>query len=200
MKQAGFIVQAAVTAALFLSGCAASGSGPGAAGPQFQPAKAKSYKIETKTATERAVGKCVGVMTFSALAGAVIGQAAGRDARSGAVVGAVIGSGACAAFLELAAEEDQRRLRLMQQEAVAKSASQTQSFQTSKGVKATVRTSVEDAPEVAQVAVVGQGKSSQRVTACRYAAQEVSVGAESVSAPRQLWCRLETGDWTPLQQ
>lgn len=200
MKSVGKVVLVAFATMALLSGCASTGATSASAVSNVATAKSRIYQVEAKTATQRAVGKCVASVAFGAIAGAIIGQAAGKNARGGAAAGALLGAGACTVFLELAAEEDQERLRQMERDAVAGSSGETATFRTQTGATATVQTRVQDAPEVAEQASVRSGSDKQAVTACRYASQDVSVGGQSTSTPRQLWCRLETGDWAPLTQ
>jgi hypothetical protein len=151
-----------------------------------------------KTAMQRAVANCFMTVGLGAVAGAVIGAAFGRNnAGAGAIVGAGVGAGACAALVKVAAAEDQAHMRDLERQAVAANVSQTQAFTTTRGSYAQVTTVVTAAPlpppKPAQVA-----SASQTFTDCRYSSQSIQVDMQSANVDKQLWCRVETGDWQPV--
>ena len=163
---------------------------------------AKALKVSQKTATQQAVGKCIASVTFGVIVGGILGQATSRNPAGGAAAGGLIGAGACAVFLQLAAEEDQARMRALEQEAVAANTSQTRSFTTKTGYVAQVQTVVVEAPgkPVVKVAEAKTPAADPEFTTCRYASTKVTIGTQSNEAGRQLWCRVDTGDWQPIDE
>lgn len=155
-----------------------------------------------QTAVQKAISKCVLTVGGGALLGALIG-----DSKKSAVGGALIGAGACAVFLEVASREDQARLAAAELAALKASRSNSRSFKTKSGKKATVRTKVKSAPVPQKTAQAGKitasvaskTSSAPSYTACRYAQQTISVEGKTSSAPQQLWCRVSTGDWQAVK-
>lgn len=162
-----------------LSGCLAPVGAPGTPRPVAQ------------TAVQKAIGKCVLTVGGGAILGALIGG--GRD---GAVAGAVVGGAACAVFLQVASKEDQARLAAAEKAALKANRSTTRSFETSSGKKAVVKTKVQAAPTPkAPAKTASVVTKAPKFTACRYATQTITVDGQSSAAPKQLWCRVDTGDW-----
>lgn len=179
-----------------LAACSTAGAGRGSL--VTNASAPVGVKVSQQTATQKAVGKCIASVGFGVVVGGILGHIAGRNAGGGAVLGGVVGAGACAVFLELAAEEDQARMRALELEAIAANASQTRTFQTTKGTTATVKTVVVEAP-VPPIKTASVAQPAPTVTTCRYSQVEASVGGQTSSAERQLWCRLDTGDWQPME-
>jgi surface antigen len=187
---------AAAALASMLSACAGAAVSPTGA-PTVQ------------TATDRAIGQCVATVA----GGAIIGALIGKDRKSGALIGAGIGAGACAVLLQVASREDKARIAAAEQEALRANASRTVSFQTTSGKQATVSTRVasvkppkRSAPVVAAAPstptavarpapVVTAAAAEPSYTACRYATQTITVDGQSSDESKQLWCRVDTGDW-----
>ncbi|WP_310622311.1 hypothetical protein [Flexibacterium corallicola] len=162
-----------------------------------------------KTATQKAIGKCVASMVITTGVGALVGAAVGRSGSSagrGALAGAAVGVGSCAVLIHVAAAEDRKRLEDAERKAVQLNHSSTSKIKTSSGTHVTVQTKVTKAP----VPVTRPGNNTPvsekqetatpQFTACRYAEQKVSVQGKSASSGKQLWCRMETGDWHPINQ
>lgn len=194
----------AISFTAILSGCADTTGGTNRPGATQQ------------TATERAIGKCVVAVGGGALLGALIG-----DSKKDALIGAGIGATACAVMLQVASREDKARLAAAEQAALRANRAATQSFTTTGGKQATVRTSVkatsvpnslrasskpasvrtsakpaakpEAAPVQAKPSV--QAAAEPNYTACRYTSQTISIEGQSSATPQQLWCRVDTGDW-----
>lgn len=160
-----------LSAIIFLSGCA---SGPGS------------------TAMDRAITKCVLSIGAGAALGAVIGSQAG-SAGKGAAIGGAVGAGACAIFIKLANDEDRARIRALEEQAIRQNQSRVQSFQSKDGSQVTVQTRVSEAPVPKSSA-----NTEPEYTACRYSEQTVSLEGQSARVEPQLWCRLEPGDWQPV--
>jgi hypothetical protein len=161
---------------VFLSGCATTS---GAGGMQ--------------TATDRAIRNCMFSVAGGAILGAVIGNNTGSgSAGRGAAAGALAGAGACAVFLAVANERDRARMRELEFAALNANQNSRGSFTNTRGEQVNVSTMVEEAP----VRASAQGPD---YTACRYSSQTIEVsGAGSAAPGQQLWCRLDTGDWEPV--
>ncbi|WP_104840512.1 hypothetical protein [Sinorhizobium fredii] len=108
--------------------------------------------------------------------------------------------------MQVAAAEDRARIRNAEQDAIAANSSRTTRFSNQSGKNVAVTTSVSSAPiptsrKIADLsgtpAKVASDSKSQ-FTACRYSQQTVSVDGQSAGGGRQLWCRLDTGDWKPI--
>lgn len=167
-----------VTMSVFLSGCLdATNLG-------------SAQRPSTKTATDRAIGKCVVAVGGGALIGALVG-----DSKKAALIGAGLGAAACGVMIEVASREDKARLAAAEQAALRADAAATQSFTTTSGKRATVRTSVRPAAKPVPTPDAASATTKPNYTACRYTAQTISVEGNSTTAPRQLWCRVDTGDW-----
>lgn len=157
----------------------------------------------TRTAMDRAIGECVASVVISAGIGALAGAALnGRGgAGRGAIIGGVAGVGACAVLMQVAAAEDRARVREAELAAIKSNSSRTTSFANKSGKKVAVTTSVATAP-VPKSRPTASGtttaKAKPEFTACRYSQQTVSVEGQSASSQKQLWCRLNTGDWKPI--
>lgn len=181
-------VASVVVMATILSGCTTTGGGAGFA---------------TQTAMDRAIGQCVAGVIISAGIGALAGAAidGNRGAGRGAIIGGVAGVGACAVLMQVAAAEDRARVREAERNAVAANSSRTTSFSNKSGKTVAVRTNVSNAP-VPQAKPSGSptavAKAEPKFTACRYSEQTVSVDGQSASGGKQLWCRLDTGDWKAI--
>lgn len=170
-----------------LSGCTATGGA--------------GYGVSQQTATQRAIAQCVAVVGVGAIAGALIGSASGRrSAGSGAFIGAGVGAGACAVLLQLAAREDQERIRELERQAIAANSARSTTFQTRSGARARVRTVVREAPvpTPAPAREASSQPSSVTFTACRYSETTADVNGQSAQGGRQLWCRTNVGDWQPV--
>jgi hypothetical protein len=163
----------------------------------------------TETATERAIGQCAASLIISAGVGAIIGAAIGGSdtAGQGALIGAAVGAGACAVLLQVAAEEDKQQLRAAERAAVLANASRSTTIRTKSGKAARVSTKVTPAP-VPRAAPAQQTAAATpdaapppppNFTTCRYAEQTISVDGSSAEGGKQLWCRLDTGDWQPIR-
>jgi hypothetical protein len=163
----------------------------------------------SQTATDRAIGQCVASVVISAGLGALAGAAinGGRGAGTGAIVGGAVGVGACAVLMQVAAAEDRARVREAEQEAIAANSTQTKRFSNNSGRNVAVTTSVSSAPiptpkKKAATAGATPAKAAAdekpQFTACRYSQQTVSVDGQSANGGKQLWCRLDTGDWKPI--
>jgi hypothetical protein len=180
-------IGAIMISATALSGCTTTGGGMGFA---------------TQTAMDRAIGQCVASVVISAGFGALAGAAI--DGRSGAGRGAVIGGlagvGACAVLVQVAAAEDRVRVREAERAAIAENASRTTNFSNQSGKRVAVKTSVTNAPvpKSRPASTTEIAKAEPKFTACRYSQQTVSVEGQSASGGKQLWCRLDTGDWKPI--
>ncbi|WHA43994.1 hypothetical protein [Agrobacterium larrymoorei] len=156
---------------------------------------------------DRAIGQCVASVVISAGIGALAGAAigGGRSAGRGALVGGAVGVGACAVLMQIAAAEDRARIRQEEENAVAANASRTSSFSSKNGKHVAVTTKVTNAP-VPTPRATGTTSSTEKkeaaakpqFTACRYAEQTVNVEGQAADGGRQLWCRLDTGDWKPI--
>ncbi|MBB4953896.1 hypothetical protein H4S14_001956 [Agrobacterium vitis] len=174
-----------VIMATTLSGCVTTGGGAGFA---------------TQTAMDKAIGQCVASVVISAGIGALAGAALGgnKGAGRGAVIGGVAGVGACAVLMQVAAAEDRARVRDAERNAVAANSSSTTSFSNKSGKTVVVRTSVSNAPVPKAkpgVSSTAVANAEPKFTACRYSEPTVNVDGQSASGGKQLWCRLNTGDW-----
>lgn len=157
--------------------------------------------ISQQTATQRAIAQCIAVVGVGAVAGAIIGNSSGRrSAGSGALIGAGIGAGACAVLLQLAAREDQERIRELERQAVAANRPRSTSFQTKSGARANVRTVVRTAPTPRPSPRRDASSQSSSVvfTDCRFSETTAEVNGQSAQGGRQLWCRTDVGDWQPV--
>ncbi len=162
----------------------------------------------SQTATDKAIGQCVASVVISAGIGALVGAAidGGNGAGRGAIIGGVAGVGACAVLIQVAAAEDRARVRTAERDAIAQNASGTTRFSNKSGKDVAVTTSVSNAPIPAPRKTTTSSATPAKVavetkpqfTACRYAQQTVSVEGQSAGGGRQLWCRLDTGDWKPI--
>lgn len=181
-------VASMVIIATTLSGCTTTGGGAGFA---------------TRTAMDQAIGQCVASVVISAGIGALAGASidGNRGAGRGAIIGGVAGVGTCAVLMQVAAAEDRTRVREAERNAVAANSSRTTSFSNKSGKRVAVRTSVSVAP-VPKAKPSGSSaagaKADPKFTACRYSKQTVSVDGQSASGGKQLWCRLDTGDWKAM--
>ena len=177
----------AICAAAIISGCTAVGpggeNGSAGTGPGQQ------------TASQRAIGQCVAMVGFGAIAGAVIGSASGsHNAGAGALAGAGLGAGACAVLLQLAAKEDRERIRRTEQQAIAQNSTRSSNFRTRSGAQAHITTTVREAPKPK----ASQQTAAAEFTDCRYSDTTVNVDGKTAEAGRQLWCRTTVGDWQPV--
>lgn len=161
-----------------------------------------------ETATERAIGQCAAGLIISAGVGAIIGAAIGgsNSAGTGALVGAAVGAGACAVLLQVAAEEDKQQLRAAERSAVLANASRSTTIRTKSGKTARVRTKVTPAPvpraapdQQAAATETETSSAAPNFTTCRYSEQTISVDGASAEGGKQLWCRVDTGDWQPIR-
>ncbi len=182
-----------VVASIALQGCATTSGAPGVAG---------------STATEQAIGQCAASLIISAGVGALIGAAIGgsNSAGTGALVGAAVGAGACAVLLQVADEEDKRQIREAERAAVLANASRSKTIRTKSGKTAEVTTKVTAAPipraapaDGGTTTAVASSEPPPAFTNCRYSEQTISVDGQSAGSGRQLWCRLDTGDWQPIK-
>jgi hypothetical protein len=178
-----------------LSGCTTTGAG-----------------FASQTAMDRAIGQCVASVVISAGIGALAGAAidGSSGAGRGALIGGAAGIGACAVLMQVAAAEDRARVRDAERAAVAANASQTTRFSNDSGRNVAVTTNISNAPiptprkaaSSSTAAKAAPAKAAAdakpQFTACRYSQQTVSVDGQSASGGRQLWCRLDTGDWKPI--
>lgn len=144
-----------------------------------------------KTAVQKAIGECVMSVAGGAVLGAILGGS--RHSNSGALLGAAVGAGACAVLIEVASREDQKRIVDAQRAAVRTNRSRTTAFKTKSGKRAVVRTRIHAAP----VPKTASTAAKPKFTNCRYASQQISVDGKASNTPRQLWCRVPTGDWQP---
>jgi hypothetical protein len=147
-----------------------------------------------ETAVHRAIGQCIVSVGIGAIGGAILAAALGHNAGGGAAIGTAAAVGACAVLMQVAAQEDQMRIAQLGQQAVASNTSGSQSFTTTKGQTAVVTTVVTPASPP-QKAPGQMAAATAKFTDCRYASQAVQVGGQSASVDKQLWCRLQTGDW-----
>lgn len=188
----------AISVIAILSGCADTTGGTSRPGATQQ------------TATERAIGKCVVAIGGGALLGALIG-----DSKKDALIGAGVGATACAVMLQVASREDKARLAAAEQAALRANRAATQSFTTTGGKQATVRTNVQTTsvpnslrassrpapiqssakPAAKPDAAPVQASAEPNYTTCRYTSQTISIEGQSSATPQQLWCRVDTGDW-----
>jgi outer membrane lipoprotein SlyB len=152
-----------------------------------------------KTAMQRAIGNCLVSVGFGAVGGAILGQIFSRNAGSGAAIGAAVGVGACAVLLKVASDEDQARMRNLEEQAVSSGNGETQTFVTKSGEPATVTTVVTSAAVPAANTQVKTASAQPTFTDCRYSTQSVQVAGQSASSQKQLWCRVPAGDWQPVQ-
>lgn len=181
-----------VVASIALQGCATTSGAPGVAG---------------STATEQAIGQCAASLIISAGVGALIGAAIGgsNSAGTGALVGAAVGAGACAVLLQVADEEDKRQIREAERAAVLANASRSKTIRTKSGKTAEVTTKVTAAPiprappADGGTTTVASSEPPAAFTNCRYSEQTISVDGQSAGSGKQLWCRLDTGDWQPIK-
>ena len=174
-----------------LSGCV------DAAGPTSNSYPA-AYRTAPQTAVQRAIGECVASVVAMGIIGAILGGS-GDSRRNGAIAGAAVGAIACAVLLDVASRQDRARLAAAEQEALRANQARTTHFTTTSGKAATVRTRVAPAPLPKPAASTSTPTTKPKFTACRYSDQTVSVDGQSSSTPRQLWCRISTGDWQPMQ-
>ncbi|ARQ13511.1 hypothetical protein NXC12_PD00422 (plasmid) [Rhizobium etli] len=160
------------------------------------------------TAMDRAIGKCLASTVISAGLGALAGAAidGGRGAGRGALIGTAVGVGACAVLLQIAAEEDRTRVREAELAAIESNTSSTRAFVSRSGKSIAVSTRVASAPvptvkpdATAKPSKGASGETKPQFTACRYSEQTVSVDGQSAGSGKQLWCRLDTGDWKPIK-
>jgi hypothetical protein len=163
--------------------------------------------VAGSTATEQAIGQCAASLIISAGVGALIGAAIGgsNSAGTGALVGAAVGAGACAVLLQVADEEDKRQIREAERAAVLANASRSKTIRTKSGKTAQITTKVTTAP-VPRAAPAETGTTTATAsseppafTNCRYSEQTISVDGQSAGSGKQLWCRLDTGDWQPIK-
>ncbi len=162
----------------------------------------------SRTAMDRAIGQCVASVVLSAGIGALAGAAinGGRGAGQGAIIGGVAGAGACAVLMQVAAAEDRARVREAELDAIAANSTRTTRFSNNSGKNVAVTTSVSNAPIPTPRATAASGGTSTKTadssksqfTACRYSQQTVNVAGQTASGGKQLWCRLDTGDWKPI--
>lgn len=162
----------------------------------------------SQTATDRAIGQCVASVVISAGLGALAGAAinGGRGAGQGAIIGGAVGVGACAVLMQVAAAEDRARVRDAEREAIAANATQTKRFSNNTGKSVAVTTNVTSAPipgpkktaSASSKPAKAEAEAKPQFTACRYSQQTVSVDGQSANGGKQLWCRLDTGDWKPI--
>jgi hypothetical protein len=162
----------------------------------------------SQTAMDRAIGQCVASVVIAAGLGALAGAAidGGRGAGRGAIVGGVVGVGACAVLMQVAAAEDRTRVRNAERDAIAANSTQTTRFSNNSGRNVAVTTSVSSAPiptprkaaAASSTPAKAATETKPQFTACRYSQQTVSVEGQSASGGKQLWCRLDTGDWKPI--
>ena len=150
-----------------------------------------------ETAVHRAIAQCFVSVGIGAVGGAILGAALGRNGGGGALVGAAVGAGACAVLLKVAADQDQAQINQFGRQAVSSNTTTSQSFTTTKGEAAVVTTVVSPAtpPQAPPTQVAS---AATKFTDCRYAAQAVQVGGQTASVDKQLWCRLDTGDWKEI--
>jgi hypothetical protein len=157
---------------------------------------------KTSSAMQEAIGGCI----VTVAGGAILGKILGNDDRS-AIVGAALGGVACIALLEVANQKDRARIAAEEAAAVRANRTRTQTIRTQSGKTATVRSVVRTAPtpprpKPAPVRAAPDFRSAPaattaNVTACRTVQQTVTVGDSSSTAPSQVWCRVEGGDWQP---
>ena len=176
-----------VVVAITISGCVTSNGNMGAT---------------SQTAIDRAIGQCIGSALISTTVGALVGnQAFGKDgAWKGAAAGAAVGVGICAILMQVAADEDRAKLREAELAAIQANASRTTSFYNKNRKQVSVTTIVTDAPVIKSVpnnSAIPM-KTDAKFTNCRYARSTLSVEQQSVTGESQLWCRRDTGDWTPI--
>ncbi len=195
-KRATGAVLSAALMTTSLSGCTTTGAG-----------------FASQTAMDRAIGQCVASVVISAGIGALAGAAidGSSGAGRGALIGGAAGIGACAVLMQVAAAEDRARVRDAERAAVAANSSQTTRFSNDSGRNVAVTTNISNAPiptprkaasssTTAKVVPAKAADAKPQFTACRYSQQTVSVDGQSASGGRQLWCRLDTGDWKPIAQ
>lgn len=163
---------------VILQGCASTGSGG------------------TSSAMDRAVQKCTFSVVGGAILGAIIGSQLGHNnAGGGALAGGALGAGACAVFVKLANDEDRARISELEHQAVVDNRSGNDSFIAKDGAQVEMQTRVRDVPVSSTSSDTGV-----KYTACRYSEKTLTVQGQSADVEPQLWCRLETGDWTPVAQ
>jgi hypothetical protein len=196
MRRAGrllVVVLGTAASSVALQGCVTTSGQPGVAGA---------------TATEQAIGQCAASLIISAGVGALIGAAIGGSdsAGTGALVGAAVGAGACAVLLQVADEEDKRQIREAERAAVLANASRSKTIRTKSGKTAQISTKVTSAPipraapaDAGATTAVASTAPPPAFTNCRYSEQTISVDGQSAGGGKQLWCRLDTGDWQPIK-
>lgn len=150
------------------------------------------------TASQRAVGQCAFTVVGGALLGAALSSKSDRT--TGALIGAAVGSAACSVLMEVAAKEDKARLAAEERAAIEANRSSTKTFKTQTGKQAKVRTKVTKAsvPPAKKTVASTAKAEAPKFTACRKVSQNVEVGGSSAAMPEQLWCRVSTGDWQPV--
>lgn len=162
------VLLSALTAAV-LTGCATTGGQGG------------------RTAMDQAIARCLGTTVVTTLIGTVVG---GGD---GAAIGAGVGGGLCAVMLVLASEEDRKRARELELEAVIKAEpgeTVSSSLTTQNGQQVTLTTIVDNAaPPPSSI--------QQAERTCRYAQTTFATGGSSQQLDRQIYCRTTDGNWEP---
>lgn len=183
--------------ALLVSGCTTTSSNTSSGATVTRTATVSPVR---QTEMQKAVGRCIATVGVGAVLGGVLGSLSGRNTAAGAMAGAAVGAGACAVLVQVAAAEDQARIRELEREAIRANATQKRQITTKSGQVATVRTTVQPAPApaVRAPAPAAAPKATPQFTACRYSTQSVEVAGHAASASKQLWCRVDSGEWQPV--
>lgn len=148
---------------------------------------------EPNTVMNRTVAKCALAIGIGALAGAFIGSKSGSgNTAAGAGLGAVAGGTACAVIVKLD-KDDRERIAVLEKQAVQQNKPQTQVFTAKNGSEVKVATTIKEAP-----VPTATSENQPKYTDCRYSNKTITVASESTKVEPQLWCRLETGDWTAV--
>lgn len=106
-------------------------------------------EASTRTAFDRAIGKCAAAFLVGSLGGAALGALIGggrKGIATGAIAGTAVAAGQCAILISVAAEEDKKKIRDAELAALQANSNNSRKFETKSGKTATVKTTVSAAP------------------------------------------------------